>query len=1033
LKRKVQAAVAVAAAALLYASTPVNAKPPTSIDATAIPGGKVSMKVDPSLRTASGKVTVSLRLADPSLAEAVGVDAKQAGSKLNRTAQRNHVNSLRSKQRALMSKVAGLGGRELASTQKSVNAIVVSVDAKQIAAIAKMPEVTSVKPVLNRELDLTDTVPYIGATALHNRTPGITGAGVRVAVLDSGIDYTHARFGGAGTAAAYAAAYGTSVTDPRNTTIDGLFPTAKVVGGFDFVGESWPTGAVAPDPDPIDCGPSAIPAPCAGGHGSHVASIIAGNNGVAPDAKVYAFKVCSAVATSCNGVALLQAMEAALDPNGDGDIADAVDIVNMSLGSPYGQREDDLSAASANAVALGVVVVASAGNSADKPYITGSPASTPGVLSVAQTHVPSARAFVLRVNSPASIAGIYKNTATVDWAPITTGFTGDVKYGATAAERLGCVAYPAGFFAGQVALVDRGTCAVSIKVDNAADAGAIGVIVANNIPGEAPSFSFGGPATFTPQQTLIVGQEHGNTLKTGLASGAVNVTVNPADAVPLVGSMVSTSSRGPSVSEVAIKPEIGAPGASVSAEAGTGTGETAFGGTSGAAPMVAGSAALFLQAHPGRSPLEVKAALMNTGETNVQINPLTQPGRLAEITRIGGGEVRADKAVDTRTAAWDSGGFSAGLSFGYVSTDRDRTLLKFVKVRNYSNQWRTYSVKSSFRYADDAASGAVKLTTLPTVLVPPRGTITIPVVLSINADKLPDWVLDGGPNGNNGGLLATNEFDGYLTVSGGGDNVHLPWHVLPHRAADVSPNKSSVELSNGSGSVTLRNRTDSGQVGGVDVFALTGTSPQIPPSDLPGPGSNLAVTDLRAVGVRADSEVLQFGVTTFGQRSTPEYPAEFDVFIDVNRDGTDDFLVFNADIAFATDGRNVVWVQDLTGTTADAFFFTDADLNSANAILTVPLAALGLAPGSQFDFDVLARDNYFSGVFTDAIENMRFTVGTPKFAASPEVLAIPAGASATLSISAVAGGAEASPSQSGFLLLYRDARVSREADLITVS
>ncbi len=109
-------------------------------------------------------------------------------------------------------------------------------------------------------------------------------------------------------------------------------------------------------------------------------------------------KVCSAVATSCNGVALLQGMDFALDPNGDGAITDAVDVVNMSLGSSYGQQEDDLSFASQNAVDAGVTVVVSAGNSADRPYIAGSPSTTPGVISVAQTQVPSAVAYPLVVD-----------------------------------------------------------------------------------------------------------------------------------------------------------------------------------------------------------------------------------------------------------------------------------------------------------------------------------------------------------------------------------------------------------------------------------------------------------------------------------------------------------------------------------------------------------------------------------------------------------------------------------------------------------
>src|SRR5213592_3633605 len=144
--------------------------------------------------------------------------------------------------------------------------------------------------------------------------------------------------------------------------------------------QPWQPARLPPArPDPIDCGPATIPPPCAGGHGTHTSSIIGGAGSVAPGVSLYAVKVCSAVSTSCSGVALLQGMEFALDPNGDGNISDAVDVINMSLGSSYGQKEDDLSAASANAVNLGVVVVSSAGNSADRPYIVGSPSTTPEV------------------------------------------------------------------------------------------------------------------------------------------------------------------------------------------------------------------------------------------------------------------------------------------------------------------------------------------------------------------------------------------------------------------------------------------------------------------------------------------------------------------------------------------------------------------------------------------------------------------------------------------------------------------------------
>ncbi len=176
--------------------------------------------------------------------------------------------------------------------------------------------------------------------------------------------------------------------------------------------------------------------------------------------------------------------------------------------------------------------------------------------------------------------------------------------------------------------------------------------------------------------------------------------------------MVGSSSRGPqNENTTLIKPEIGAPGASVSAIAGTGTGEGPFGGTSGAAPMVTGSAALLLEAEPGLSPIEVKARLMNNGETNIDTDPFTG---LAPITRIGGGEVRVDRAVGAPAAAWDDGGTSGALSFGFVDVSKNTiTLHKKVRVRNYSDKRITYSITPTFRYADDEAIGCGHPVTRP--------------------------------------------------------------------------------------------------------------------------------------------------------------------------------------------------------------------------------------------------------------------------------------------------------------------------------
>jgi subtilisin family serine protease len=1023
-----------------------NAKLPDA-SALAVQGGAQPVSAGPRIVASKGLIEVVVGLIDAPLAVAQGPNFKQKGGALNPGQQKAYLSQLGLKQDALMKYIGGLGGRELGRVSKAHNAVVISIEASRVKDIEAFPGVKSIRPLRNYQLDLSETVPYIGASAVQ--AAGFNGTGVRVAVLDTGIDYTHAFLGGSGSAADYTAAYGTSTSDSRNKTTDGLFPTGKVVGGFDFVGEGWPSTPLAPDPDPIDCGPAAIAPPCGGSHGTHVADIIGGNDGgshkgVAPGASLYAYKVCSAVSTACSGLAMLEGMDAALDPNGDGDTSDAVDVLNMSIGSAYGQAEDDTSEAAANLVRAGIVVAVAAGNNADRPYITSSPGSTPEVISAAQTQVPSAIKFPLVINSPASIAGTYPNTETVDWAPIGAGFTNQTvafvgrgcPAGSPAPVPAGGDPYLADPF-GKVALIDRGACNVSLKVERAANAGAVGVLIGLVAAGDAVSFSYGGGVNFVP--TLVIQQSLSTSIKNNIAA-PVMATVSPATAIPLVGSMVSTSARGPSVSYNAIKPDIGAPGASVSAVAGSGTGQSAFGGTSGATPMIAGSAALLLQKYPTRTPSEIKSVLMNTAETNITTNPAAAPGVLAPITRIGGGEVRVNRAADSTTAAWDNGASEVGgsLSFGYLSATGIRTFNRSVHVQNYSGTARTYSITPTFRYADDAASGAVTLTTPSSLVVPGNGSKTFTVHMVVDSSKLPTWTLNGGSRGGDGFRLQGVEFDGYVNISDATDNVHLAWQVLPHKSAAVSPATDNLTLVGGTGQVSLSNA--SGAVGGrVDVFSLLGTSKKIKKAFLPNPGDNFAIIDFRSVGARlvgigGGSFGVQFAINTVGARSHPNYPAEYDIYIDNNRDGNPDFVVFNLENgAFGSSGQNVTAVFNLATGSATAFFFTDADLDSSNAILTAPLAALGMTPDTQFDVSFYAFDNYFTGALTDFIEGMTYTLGIPRFFGSGIPAAgVPAGGSSTLTVDAIAGGDVASPSQTGLLLMYRDADSDHEATALKV-
>jgi subtilisin family serine protease len=1026
-KKSLLACAALAACSQLVAQTALPAFDPSlalaTPDTTAPPR--------PS-RVLTGPVQVAVRLTDAPLALAVGANAKRLGTSMTLAQRQAYVASLKSKQDAVMSQIARLGGTEAGRLSKVYNAVVVNIDAAKLPAVVALPGVSAVKPIIDHQLSLTNTVPHVGASTLH--TLGLTGTGIKIAVLDSGIDYTHKNLGGSGSVADFATAAAAAAGAPPAA----LFPTAKVIGGYDFVGENWPNSPTVPDANPIDAGPGSS-------HGTHVADIAAGasldgtHKGVAPGAQLYAVKVCSSVSTSCNGLAILQGLEWSMDPKGDLSFDGAADIVNLSLGASYGQRENPSTEAVSNLVRFGIVAAVAAGNAGDRPYIVSSPSNAAEAISVAQTAMPNARALALVVNAPASIAGTYGNTNTLDWAPVTSAFTGPLKRGSTTAQLEACALADTPDFTDAVAYVDRGTCSISFKVSNAKARGARGVVIGNNVAGDAPSFSNGGfaPGTSEFAPSIVVSQAIALQLKT-VASGAATVTVDPAVSISLAGSMASTSARGPGYNYAAIKPEIGAPGASVSAVNGTGNGESGFGGTSGATPVIAGSAALLLQKFPSATPPEIKSRLMNSAEKTVYTNAATLPGQLAPITRIGSGEVRVNQAANVTAGVWDSTNpYSVSLAFGAPRVSSTTTLSKKVAVRNYSNSARTFSITRSFRYANDAANGAVTLSAPATVSVPANGTGSFVLTMSIDPSKLPAWNLFSGSTQGTGALLQAVEYDGFVTVSDGTDTVSTPWHVLPHRSANVTAATSLAMGGAASAGLPVSNLS-AAQTGTVDVFALTGTSPQDFPTP-PAYGGGQALIDLRAVGVRpvdVGALGLQFGITTFGSRAHPAYPAEFDVYVDADNDGADDYVIYNVELTgFGATGQTVVRVQNLNTGTTTTRFYAAADLNSSNMIYTVLASDVGItSPTQKFRFSVYAFDNYFSGQLTDGITNMVHTLGTPRYASTlGDSLGVPVGFSGSLPVNKPAGGATASPSQNGLLMLYRDARSGREADVVTIT
>ncbi len=989
----------VAACALLVASTAVAADRTAGRELGAAGPAIESLKLDTPVSVNASQVLPHLGAIDPSLIGATGRQQVIVRLKSGATTtlgadafaadRMSRKQSLEAEQSGFIARCqAAADVRVLGRVQHVLNAVFLDVPASEIPAIAADADVTRVAPVGHYRVLLEETVPYIGAAAAQ--AAGLTGKGVSVAVLDSGVDYTHADLGGSGDPADYA-------NNDGNIIEPGTFPTAKVVGGFDFLGNQWPTGPggnadpPVPDPDPID-DLALIPGAFAG-HGTHVADIIAGVNGVAPEADIYAVKVCASLTPACNGISLILGMDFAVDPNGDGDTSDRVDIINMSLGADYGQPfDDDLVAAVENASALGTLTVSSAGNCGDLPYCTGTPSSAPSAIAVAQTNVPSAIQFLMNILTPA--IGLV-DAVKYSWTPDPDGLIeGVVQYGdrdsnGDPINLDGCAAFESDV-SGQIVAVDRGGCFFSDKVRNIEQAGGIvGIVML--IDGSAPfNGAFGGGDPIT-----IPGFNVSNAVGDVLRSNTALVQFGPDLSLPLVGVTVSSTARGPDLSFNAIKPEIGAPGASISALVGTGTEREPFGGTSGASPMVAGAAALVLEncrderrkrKHYGWgwyysdyywgkrgkrcTPARVKAQLVNTGFRDILSDTTFE---LAEITRIGGGEVRADAAAETPLIAYERRSKQPVLSLGFSDVTEATRIKKRVKIENLSKRWQRVEVTPTFRFDGDAASGAISVSVKRDRLwIPPRSSRSVKVTFDVDPAALTGNPMNSGSNGNVSQSLTAAEYDGYLLInSHRGDEIAVPWHILPRQAAAVEPDATSFEA--GGGLINLAN-TGAG-IAQNDTYALLAVSENIPRG---GAGEQSPTPDLRAVGINtfpvppgfcsADASFLwAFAINTW-ERQTHLVPVSHQILLDTNQDGVSDYLVLNRDVTLnnVTDGRQLSYVVDLASGEAGAFFFAEHATNTGNTMLLVCAEQLGLSGAdilaTNVNIDaVLATDFYFGG------------------------------------------------------------------------
>lgn len=623
---------------------------------------------------------------------------------------------------------AGITYTERYAFSKLWNGFSIQVDPSEMSSITRLPGVTAVYPVHvvqapnNQETftpELQSAITMTGADIAQN-TLGFTGTGIKVAVMDTGIDYDHADLGGDGVAR-------------QNST---HFPTARVTTGWDFVGDDYNADSSSPAYQPVPH-PDAYPDDCFG-HGTHVAGIVGasgnfatgGARGVAPGVTFGSYRV-----FGCNGSTnddvMIAAMERILD--------DHMNVMNMSIGDAFDTWADaPTGKAATNLVEAGVVVVASIGNSgASGVYSAGAPGVGEKVIGVASYDNIAVKLPQFTVSPDDKAVGYQTMTGAAN--PPASGSLPMARTGTTTTADDACAALPAGSLTGKAALIRRGTCSFRIKAINAMNAGAAAVIVYNNVPGVVAGtvVATDPPGDLSGYPIVGISQADGAVLNSRIAAGDTTLTwsnVQGTFANPTGGLISSFSSYG-LAADLNLKPDIGAPGGLIRStwplEAGA---YATISGTSMASPHVAGTAALLLQAKGWTTLNPAQASAVRGLLQNSAVPAPYAAGSsfLAPAHRQGAGMVHIDKAIQAPVSV-----VPGKLVQGEAGADKTHTLT----LTNSSGSAITYNVSHKAALSSYGSTFAPGLTTSgataggavtfnpATVLVPAGGTATVDVTI----------------------------------------------------------------------------------------------------------------------------------------------------------------------------------------------------------------------------------------------------------------------------------------------------------------
>lgn len=528
------------------------------------------------------------------------------------------------------------------------------------------------------------------AWARNGGTAADAGAGVKVAIIDTGIDAGHACFSDSGYA-------------PQTQLGDRRFTNNKVIVAKVFNNKT-PQNHYS--------------AEAVQEHGTHVAGTVAcdfdtpaftadgvpipyGVSGVAPRALLGNYNIFPGSVGNARSEDILNALEAAYQ--------DGFDVANMSLGGGAHGIQDLLTIAVDNLDRANMVVAVAAGNSGPGHDTVESPGSAARALTAGAASVGHFVATPLQVAglSVPGVPGDFGHLSADLSAPMSVVTEAPVNSTTGLSNACGPLSTGLG---GRIALVSRGVCSFSTKIRNAQAAGAVAVLVANNAAGDPIGMAQDGTANQPTVPAYGVSLTDSGLLKPH--DGAV-MTISATRAYFQTGNndiMASFSSQGPTDVDFRVKPDVVAPGVNVLSSiprsyCGGASCFAFFQGTSMATPHLAGSAAVVRQQHPDWTAAQVRSAVVNTADQGV-LKPYAAGASATDVNIVGSGRENLYAATGAAVAL-----DPVSLSFGAVPAGSGQSLSQVITLTNLSGSVRTLSV-----VVGAAAPAGVSFTATPAVV-----------------------------------------------------------------------------------------------------------------------------------------------------------------------------------------------------------------------------------------------------------------------------------------------------------------------------